>query len=93
MPIHRAHVLLPEDLVQEIDAIVGPRGRSAFLVETARSEVRRQKLLRLLESKSPTWKDKDHPEFANGAPGWVRKIRKESEVPPTRPTKQSRRTR
>ena len=39
--IHRAHVLLPEDLVREIDAIVGPRGRSAFLVETAREEIRR----------------------------------------------------
>ena len=41
MSTRRAHVLLPEDLLREIDAIVGPRGRSAFLVETARNEVRR----------------------------------------------------
>ena len=64
MTTKRAHVLLPEDLLREIDALVGPRGRSAFLVETARSEVRRQKLLQFLESKGSGWKDEDHPELA-----------------------------
>jgi hypothetical protein len=79
MSARRAHVLLPEDLLREIDAIVGPRGRSAFLVETARNEVRRQKLLRFLESKEPAWKDQDHPELAGGAADWVRNLRDESE--------------
>ncbi len=79
MSTRRAHVLLPEDLLREIDAIVGPRGRSAFLVETARNEVRRQKLWRFLESKEPAWKDKDHPELAGGAADWVRNLRDESE--------------
>jgi metal-responsive CopG/Arc/MetJ family transcriptional regulator len=55
MAPRRAHVLLPEDLLQEIDALVGPRGRSSFLAETARNEVRRQKLLQFLESKEPAW--------------------------------------
>lgn len=78
----RAHVLLPEDLLREIDALVGPRGRSSFLVETARNEVRRQKLLQFLESKDPAWRDtnKDHPELAQGAGAWVRKLRRESET-------------
>jgi hypothetical protein len=31
------HILLPQDLVREIDAIAGPRDRSAFLVEAARA--------------------------------------------------------
>ena len=79
MHTHRAHILLPEDLVQEIDALVGPRGRSAFLVETARNEVRRQKLLQFLNRKEPTWKDEDHPELAGGSARWVRKLRGESE--------------
>jgi len=57
MPSRRAHVLLPEDLVKEIDSLVGPRGRSAFLVDTARNEVRRQKLLKFLESDTPAWKE------------------------------------
>jgi len=79
MNTKRAHVLLPEDLLREIDALVGPRGRSSFLVETAREEVRRQKLLHFLDTKEPSWKTKDHPELAGGAASWVRKLRTESE--------------
>jgi hypothetical protein len=80
MPTHRAHILLPDDLLQEIDALVGPRGRSSFLVETARNEVRRRKLLQYLEGETPAWKDEDHPELANGSASWVRKLRKENET-------------
>jgi hypothetical protein len=78
--LRRAHILLPEDLLQEIDALVGPRGRSAFLVETARNEVRRHRLLQFLQSKDPAWKDENHPELADGAGIWVRKLRTENEV-------------
>jgi hypothetical protein len=41
MRYKRAHVLLREGLVREIDAIAGRRGRSAFLVKTAEDAVRR----------------------------------------------------
>ena len=84
MKTKRAHILLPQDLVKEIDSIVGPRGRSAFLVETAREAVRRRKLLRFLESDVPAWKDADHPELAGGAAAWVRELRQESETKRTR---------
>ena len=80
MKTKRAHVLLPQDLIQEIDAIVGPRGRSAFLVETARDAVRRTKLLRFLEGGTPAWNDADHPELAGGAAAWVRELRQEGEA-------------
>jgi hypothetical protein len=75
----RAHILIPADLLREIDAIAGPRGRSAFLLETAREEVRRRKLLRFLESDEPAWRDADHPELQNGSAAWVRQLRSESE--------------
>jgi metal-responsive CopG/Arc/MetJ family transcriptional regulator len=75
----RAHVILPEDLVREIDSIVGSRGRSSFLVETAREAIRRRKLLQFLENEEPAWKDADHPELSRGSAAWVRKIRRESE--------------
>jgi hypothetical protein len=89
MKTKRAHVLLPQDLIREIDAIVGPRGRSAFLVETAREEVRRRKLLQFLQGDSPGWKDADHPELSSGAGAWVRQLRQQSE---TRTTGKNRRT-
>jgi hypothetical protein len=75
----RAHILIPSDLLREIDALVGPRGRSAFLLETARQEVKRRKLLRFLKSDEPAWKEEDHPELAGGADNWVRELRKQSE--------------
>ncbi|MGC2186660.1 MAG: hypothetical protein WA637_25560 [Terriglobales bacterium] len=81
----RAHILLPDDLLREIDSLVGPRGRSAFLVETARSEVRRQKLLTFLEGRGPAgrqpaWSDTDHPELAGGSEAWVRALREASDA-------------
>jgi len=79
MSIHRAHILLPDDLLLEIDSLVGPRGRSSFLVETARNEVRRRKLLQFLEGEDPAWKDTDHPELSRGSAQWVGKLRKGSE--------------
>jgi hypothetical protein len=75
----RAHVVLPEDLVREIDSIVGSRGRSNFLVETAREAIRRRKLLQFLDNDKPAWKDADHPELSRGSAGWVRKVRRDSE--------------
>jgi hypothetical protein len=75
----RTHIIIPTDLLQEIDALVGPRGRSSFLLETAREEVRRRKLLRFLESDDPAWKAEDHPELAGGASAWVAQVRSQSE--------------
>jgi metal-responsive CopG/Arc/MetJ family transcriptional regulator len=88
---HRAHILLPDDLVTEIDALVGPRGRSAFLVETARNEVRRRALLRFLQDREPAWKDEDHPELAEGVAAWISRSRAEDDA--SRSRKQSKRKR
>jgi hypothetical protein len=75
----RAHILIPGDLLQEIDDLVGPRGRSAFLLETARQEVQRRKLLRFLESEQPAWKTEDHPELDGGAAAYIQRLRRQSE--------------
>jgi hypothetical protein len=76
MATTRTHVILPADVLRAIDALVGQRGRSAFLAEVALQEVRRRKLLALLDRKEPTWKDQDHPELKHGAAAWVSKMRR-----------------
>ena len=76
MPTTRTHVILPSEVLREIDALVGQRGRSAFLAEVAQQEVRRRKLLALLDRKEPAWKAKDHPELKRGAAAWVSKMRR-----------------
>lgn len=79
MGSQRAHILLPDDLIEEIDSVVGPRGRSAFLVETANAELRRRRLLAFLRDDKPTWQDKDHPELVAGPLPWIRTLRQRSE--------------
>ena len=80
MATRRAHVVLPDDLVSEIDKIVGARGRSAFLAELARREIKRRNLLAMFQRNEPIWKDEDHPELKDGASEWVRSMRSESEA-------------
>jgi hypothetical protein len=79
MRYRRAHILLPEDLARDIDAIAGRRGRSAFLVETAREAVRRRKLLAFLKDEAAVWKDPDHPELRGGSANWVRRLRRQND--------------
>jgi hypothetical protein len=74
----RTHIVLPSELAQDIDDLAGPRGRSAFIVETAAKEVRRRKLLAFLQSDEPVWSDENHPDLAEmGTAEWVRSLRNE----------------
>ena len=78
MATSRTRVVLPSKLAREIDALVGPRKRTKFLIETAESEIRRRKLLKFLDRNEPAWHEKDHPEIAEeGAAAWVHNLRRE----------------
>lgn len=77
MPHKRTHVILPDDLLAEVDALVGPRGRSSFLTGVIREALNRRRLLEFLASPEPVLKDEDYPEFRDGAGAWVRKMRDE----------------
>ncbi len=75
----RANAVIPEDPLADIDALVGQRGRNAFLVEVLRQEVNRRRLLQFLSDPEPAWKDEDHPELKNGWETFVRCMRDEGE--------------
>ena len=75
----RTHVVIPEQLVKEIDAVVGHRQRSSFIAQAAQRELLRLRQHEALLSTAGAWKDKDHPELENGAAQWVRNMRQESE--------------
>lgn len=72
----RTHILLPKQTAKDIDALVGPRKRSAFLAELADREMRRLRLVKLFASGKPLWKDEDHPELKGGAAAYIRKMRR-----------------
>ena len=71
----RAHVILPVDVVANIDKLVGKRGRSAFLTELAQREIKLRLQRQALRESAGAWKAEDHPELANGSAAWVRQIR------------------
>jgi Arc/MetJ-type ribon-helix-helix transcriptional regulator len=75
----RTHVVLPADLVAEIDELVGARGRSRFIAEAVEKRVQLERQRRALEIGFGAWKDADHPELQGpgGTEGWVRQMRDE----------------
>lgn len=75
----RTHVVLSEQLVNDIDAVVGSRQSSSFLTEAAERELVRLRQIAALKAAAGAWKDKDHPELKQGSAKWVSKLRKESE--------------
>ncbi|MGD0012133.1 MAG: hypothetical protein ABSE93_26780 [Terriglobia bacterium] len=77
----KTHVALLQTHPAEIDALVGERKRSALLSEVAAREVRRHRLLEVLNRDAPVWDPADHPDIeeAGGAAAWVRKLRHEAE--------------
>jgi hypothetical protein len=71
----RTHVILPVELVADIDKLVGKRGRSAFITELAQREIKLRRQREVLHETAGAWKADDHPELAQGAAAWVRHIR------------------
>jgi len=75
----RTHVVLEEELLKDIDRLVGARRRSSFLTEAAQEKLMRYRQIEALKAAAGAWKDKDHPELRGGSAPWVRKLRQESE--------------
>jgi len=77
----RTHIVMPQELAEDIDKLAGPRGRSAFLVSLAEKEVKKRKLLDFFKSDELAWRDENHPEIvALGTAEWVRSLRNEHSV-------------
>ncbi|MBN2187511.1 MAG: hypothetical protein JW732_08720 [Dehalococcoidia bacterium] len=70
---NKAHLIFPEDLLQAIDKLVGKRGRSKFVVEATRKELKKIQFLEALREAAGSWKDENHPELKEkGTYQWVR---------------------
>lgn len=79
MNTKRTHIVIPQQLVAEIDALVGKRGRSTFVTQAAEKEVMRLRQMKAVETAAGSWKDTDHPELKQGAARWVDKLRRQDE--------------
>jgi hypothetical protein len=74
----RTHVIIPKELLETIDSLVGRRARSRFLTEAAEEKLRRERLGRSLKRVAGSLKDVDIPgwESSESAAEWVRSSRR-----------------
>jgi hypothetical protein len=76
---NKAHLVSPQDLLHAVDKLVGKRGRSKFVVEATRKELKRIQFLQALREAAGSWKDENHPELREkGIYQWVREQRESS---------------
>jgi predicted transcriptional regulator len=73
------NLMLPADLVAEIDEVAGPRNRSRFIEEAARAKLKREQLRLAIEHSAGAWSKEEHPEWATPemVVEWVRARRAE----------------
>lgn len=73
----RTNLLLPEDVVEALDRVAGPRGRSRYVAEAVRERVRRDERIAAIKEAAGSWKD--HPLFptSEAVLDWVRAGRAE----------------
>lgn len=77
----RTNLLLPEAVVEGIDRLAGPRGRSRYVADVLQEHIRREGHMAALRSAAGIWKD--HPKFPTdeSVVEWVRKLRSEERDP------------
>jgi predicted transcriptional regulator len=76
----RTHVVLPVDLVEEVDRVVGARRRSRFVEEAIRSHLRREKMAKALRDTAGSLRG-DYPEWETPekVSAWVAERRREDD--------------
>ncbi len=77
------NLTLPKDLVDELDAVCGPRNRSAFVEEAVRTKLKREKMRRAWSQAAGILKAEDYPHWATPelVAQWVRDSRAEETDP------------
>lgn len=77
----RAHILVPDDVLLEVDALVGPRHRSEFFVDAVREKLSRVRLLAAAREAVGSLEDVDIPgwESSEAAAEWVRAGRRDTD--------------
>lgn len=77
----RTNLLLPRELVDEVDRFAGPRGRSRYVAEALTDRLRRDRLKDVAQRTAGAWRD--HPLFrsSEAVVAWVREGRADEPDP------------
>ncbi|MFH1474502.1 MAG: hypothetical protein ABIG85_01440 [Chloroflexota bacterium] len=79
----RTNLMLPEELVAEVDRIAGPRNRSRYVAEAVAARLRRDRLKEVWDRSFGILKTEDYPYWATSdmVVEWVRALRAEETDP------------
>jgi hypothetical protein len=83
----RTNLMLPEQLVEEVDRRAGARGRSRYVAEAVEARLRRDRLRDVVEATAGAFKDNPDWKTSEDVVRWVRQLRAEETNPgtPTQP--------
>ena len=59
----KAHLVIPQDILEEVDQVAGKRRRSSFIAEATREKLERERFLKVLDETQGAWSDKNHPDL------------------------------
>ncbi|MBM4305744.1 MAG: hypothetical protein FJ123_03310 [Deltaproteobacteria bacterium] len=59
----KAYLVIPAEILEEVDKIVGKKRRSLFIAEATREKLEKERFLKILEETHGTWTDQNHPEL------------------------------
>ncbi|MBI2939721.1 MAG: hypothetical protein HYY04_04720 [Chloroflexi bacterium] len=78
----RAHIVLPEELLSQVDRVAGKRKRSHFVEEAIREKLAREALSAALRKTAGILDPADYPEWETpeGISAWVRASRQLDEA-------------
>ena len=69
----RTHIVMPSELIEEVDRLVGKRKRSQFIADLTSRELVRQRQLAAIEKAAGSWREEDHPELKDDP--WILQCR------------------
>ena len=77
----RTHVILPDDLVEGVDKLVGKRKRSRFIEEAVLEKLKRERLGKGLKEAAGMLRVEDYPEWSTSenVTEWVARSREADE--------------
>jgi metal-responsive CopG/Arc/MetJ family transcriptional regulator len=59
----KAHLVFPQNILEEVDQIAGKRKRSLFIVKATQEKLQKERFLKTLDETKGAWSDKHHAEL------------------------------
>lgn len=65
--MRRTNIVLPEELVEEVDRVAGKRKRSWFIAQAIQEQLAKIKFKQALAQAAGAWSDENHPDLRTQA--------------------------